>query len=99
MRDLKETEKVLLPLVFLLVLDVCWWAADLPWLWLVIVVSAFLGALQLTISLVALYYLNRAYYHIQPVPPLEEPADKNHPVYRYVPGITRLVARTPLASY
>src|SRR5215510_6616428 len=99
MRDLKEVEKFLLPPTIVAVVDALWWLAGFPWLPVVGSLSSVYVVIDLTIGFVVLYYLNRAYYHIKPTPPVEEVKDKNHPIYRYVPKIAKMVARVPLANY
>ena len=99
MRDLKEVEKVLLPLTIVGVVDMCWWVAGFPGLPVVVSLSAVYVGIDLTIVFVALYYLNRSYYHIKPTPPVEEVKDESHPLYRYIPKIAEMVARVPLADY
>ena len=99
MRDLKEVEKFLLPPTIVAVVVVCWCVAGLPWLPVVVGLSSVYVVIDLTIGLAVLYYINRAYYHIKPTPPVEEVKDKSHPIYRYVPKIAEMVARVPLANY
>jgi 1-aminocyclopropane-1-carboxylate deaminase/D-cysteine desulfhydrase-like pyridoxal-dependent ACC family enzyme len=99
MRDLREVEKFLLPPAIVAVVDVCWWAAGLPWFSVVVGLSSVYILIDLTIGLLALYYFDRAYYHIKPTPPVEEVTDTDHPIFRYVPKIAEMVARAPLANY